>query len=98
MKQVEIEFFYPLTEQVVLDLDFTRCEEYQRELRAKMFAGSVIATDGSQGQFYLAVGSNVASGFVIDRDSTPFTIRSEKKPNIIQRMVYRALGLKWEVK
>jgi hypothetical protein len=30
MKQLEIEFFYPLTEQIDLDLDFSPCEEYQR--------------------------------------------------------------------
>jgi hypothetical protein len=32
MKQLEIEFFYPLTEQIPLDLDFTESDEFRREL------------------------------------------------------------------
>ena len=34
MKQLEIEFFYPLTEQIPLDLDFTPCDEFSRNLYA----------------------------------------------------------------
>jgi len=32
MKQLEIEFFWPLTEQIPLDLDFTESDEVSREL------------------------------------------------------------------
>jgi hypothetical protein len=38
MKQLEIEFFWPLTEQIPLDLDFTPSIEYNRELEAKLYA------------------------------------------------------------
>ena len=99
MNQLEIEFFYPLTEQIDLDLDFTPCIEDQKARQAKMFADSVIMPGGISGQFsYLAVGSAVATGFVIDKDSTPITIRSEKKPSFIQRTIYKALGVNWVAK
>ena len=31
MTQVEIDFFWPLTEQIPLDFDFTESEEFSRE-------------------------------------------------------------------
>lgn len=30
MQQLEIQYFFPLTEQIPLDLDYTPCVEYQR--------------------------------------------------------------------
>jgi len=35
MQQLEISFFYPLTEQILLDLDFTSTEEWIAEWRKK---------------------------------------------------------------
>lgn len=40
MKQIEIEFFFPLTEQISLDLDFSECSPHQYYIRAKGIAGS----------------------------------------------------------
>lgn len=39
MKQVEIEYFFPLTEQLTLDLDFSQCSPHQYWIRAKGIAG-----------------------------------------------------------
>ena len=33
MWQTSIQFFWPLTEQTKLDLDFTPCEEYEKQKR-----------------------------------------------------------------
>lgn len=41
MQQLEIEFFFPLTEQIPLDLDFTPSEEYAKKLREEQRAGMV---------------------------------------------------------
>ena len=38
-KQGEIEYFFPLTEQIELDLDFTQCSPHQYWIRAKGIAG-----------------------------------------------------------
>lgn len=43
MRQLEIDFFWPLTEQIRLDLDYTPCEKYQQELRAKELTSSVLS-------------------------------------------------------
>jgi len=49
MKQLEIEFFYPLTEQIPLDLDFTPCEEFYRKLSVNAYgtlSGHVLVSNG----------------------------------------------------
>lgn len=39
MIQQEIEFFFPLTEQIPLDLDYTQCSSHQYYVRAQGVAG-----------------------------------------------------------
>lgn len=39
MRQTEIEFFFPLTEQIPLDLDFSQCSPHEYYVRAKGVAG-----------------------------------------------------------
>ena len=39
MKQTEIQFFFPLTEQIPLELDFSECSPHQYYIRAKGIAG-----------------------------------------------------------
>ena len=45
MHQLEIQYFFPLTEQINLDLDFTPCKEYEDDkwviVRPLTFASSV---------------------------------------------------------
>lgn len=95
MKQLEIQFFYPLTEQISLDLDYTPCEEY---LKAKINETSSINILSTGSISYALTGSNITSSFVIDKDTNPVTIRTQKKPNIIERAIYKSLGFKWESK
>ena len=96
MNQLELELFFPLTEQCSLDLDFTPCDEYQKAKQREYAQLSVIAYNGSIS--LTAVGSNITSSFVIDKDNNPVTIRAQKKPNIIERAIYKSLGFKWESK
>ena len=35
MQQLEIQYFFPLTEQIELDLDFTESEQYDEQRRIK---------------------------------------------------------------
>ena len=46
MKQLEIEFFWPLTEQIPLDLDFIPCLEYQKQKYEQSAKASVTSTNG----------------------------------------------------
>lgn len=52
MKQLEIEFFWPLTEQIPLDLDYKPCQEYAEQKQKHMWSNSITST-GS-----LLVGAN----------------------------------------
>lgn len=54
MQQLEISFFYPLTEQTLLDLDFTSTEEWiaewrKRQLNATAYSGSFLISNGDIG-------------------------------------------------
>lgn len=40
MKQLEIEYFFPLTEQMDLPLDFSQCSPHQYWIRAQGIAGT----------------------------------------------------------
>lgn len=106
MHQLEIQFFFPLTEQIALNLDFTPCEKYLEELRAKQIANSVI----SSGSFLIAdggIGANTWAtvslkdaepNFTIDIDQMPITVMSKQKPSFIRRYIYKVLGMKWKAK
>jgi hypothetical protein len=87
MHQVEIQFFYPLTEQVPLDLDYSNCE------KPKL---STIITTGSScvmnaGSTYT---TQIIGNFQIDADKTTF--KTTKKPNLIRKALFKIMGIKLE--
>lgn len=104
MIQQDIQFFWPLTEQIKLDLDYTPCEKYNKEKLAKSIAGvNVTATNGQ----YVITGSNgtpiwttsttfSSPALIIYPEKTPITVRTKNKPSVLARWVYRILGMKWE--
>ena len=105
MQQLEISYFFPLTEQISLDLDYTLCEEYDKKKREEWAKSSVIVTSG---QYLIAdggigattwatVSNNLGNpSFTINVDAMPITIQSKKKPNIFRRYIYKILGMKWK--
>ena len=95
MYQQEIEFFWPLTEQIPLDLDYSECE------KPKLYTTMPIINDGTGYTFTVAnPGSSCvtisAAGLNIDVDTTKIKVR--EKPNLCHRFFYKCLGLKWEIK
>lgn len=91
MIQQEIQFFWPLTEQIPLDLNYEGCE------RPKLSVP--IDTNGltyTLSAYDSAAVSIVASNMNIDVDTT--VIKVKEKPNLCRRTLYKCLGLKWEVK
>lgn len=91
MIQQEIKFFWPLTEQIPLDLNYEGCE------RPKLSVP--IDTNGltyTLSAYDSAAVSIVASNMNIDVDTT--VIKVKEKPNLCRRTLYKCLGLKWEVK
>ena len=88
--QQEIKYFWPLTEQIPLDLDYTDCARYINTGNVKMYD----------------VASNVCTVVrmippsweepTIDLDKIKFTLN--KKPSIIRRLAYKALGINWDTR
>ena len=107
MQQLEIDYFYPLTDQIPLGLDFTTSEQWIAEWRKKQLANSVV-TDGS---YLIGNGGTVttstpfATSFVIRpteknvgkweiTDSVFVYLRT--KPNAVVRFFAKFfLGFKW---
>ena len=89
MVQQELTFFWPLTEQIPLDLDHSDC------IKPKIY--NTVNTNG----IYLmptggTTGTVISGSLTIDIDE--MTYKTSKKPNILQSMLYKAMGIKLEKK
>jgi hypothetical protein len=94
MQQLELEYFWPLTQQVPLNLDFTDCEKPKLSTfntGTSINSGAYLFSNGATTAY-----SITSSKLNIDVDST--IIKVSEKPNIIRRGLYKALGVKWEKK
>ena len=87
MRQLDIEFFWPLTQQIPLDLDYYEDEEL-KFYGTFPISGSYLISNGDTTSNYLA-----ASNLYVDVDSTVFKMAS--KPSIARRMLLNILGIKW---
>jgi len=102
MQQLEISYFFPLTEQVPLDLDYTLTEKYILDKRAEQARNSVSITSGmglmvGNGGTWTTMSTNLGSpSFTINVDAMPITVISKKKPNFIMRFIYKSMGMKWK--
>jgi hypothetical protein len=97
MQQLEIKFFFPLTEQIPLDLDYTESNEYADKKQQEMWSGNTI-TISNGGTIGYTIASNIEPSFTIDVDQVPITIVSKNKPNFAKRWIYKTLGMKWKAK
>ena len=104
MYQQEIDYFFPLTEQVPLELDYEPSRLYAKELnRQRCIDGSVL-TIGTGGYTTWAQPNTIA--FKPEDDSvgywelgTGFHFYNKKKPNWLhQKVVALFMGLKWKNK
>jgi len=101
MQQLNIEYFFPLTEQIPLDLDFTLTEKYILDKRAEQIKNSVtsgmLLSVGNGGTTWTTMSTNIGSpSFTINVDAMPITIISKKKPNFIMKFIYKSMGMKWK--
>jgi hypothetical protein len=106
MQQLEIQYFFPLTEQITLDLDFTLTEKYILDKRAEQaknsvtaMSGSFLLSNGGTGSTWTTMTTNCNLGnpsFTINVDAMPITIVSKKKPNFILKFIYKSMGMKWK--
>ena len=91
MQQLSIDFFWPLTEQIPLDLDYTDCAKPQLTYPVDFSTSPITISNGMIGATTIT-----ASRLHLDVDTT--VIKSNTKPPLIRRGLYKLLGLKWEIK
>ena len=104
MQQLNIEYFFPLTEQINLDLDFTQTEKYILDKQAEQLKNSTVisgsyllSTGGTGATTWTTISNNLgAPSFTINVDAMPITIVSKKKPNFILKFMYKSMGMKWK--
>ena len=96
MQQLTIDYFWPLTEQIPLDLDYTECKLssiYMSEGSSAKFGTGSTLTVNATGTSWVTINS---SRLDLDVDTT--VIKTNTKPPLIRRWLYKLLGLKWEIK
>ena len=95
MHQLEINFFWPLTEQIPLELDHSNC--YKPKINTNT-SGTFLCSPG--GSYVLTTGTTSTYALHVDgkvsMDADKMTFRTSKKPNIFRRMLFNVLGIKLE--
>ena len=106
MNQLEIEFFWPLTEQTELNLDFTPSEQWNEEWRKRQWnttatSGSFLISNGGTG----VTSWYQPTSFVVKPSTTNvgkweisesmFVYRPTKPNTVIRFMAKYLLGFKW---
>lgn len=90
MQQLQFDFFYPLTEQIPLDLDYSVCVE--QELYVPIHTGPLyLINTGSTGYNTIT-----ASHLTLDIETTKIKVKEE--PSLCRKVLYKCLGLQWEKK
>jgi len=97
MQQLELEYFFPLTQQYLLLLDYTPCYEYAEAKRKEISNtyGTCIASAGIGNVRLMSLGPSINT-FTINIDDTPITVVSKKKPNFVKHYFYKMLGINWK--
>ena len=95
MYQQQFKFFWPLTEQIPLDLDYSVCDKPKLTYdglsvsTSVAFNGGTIVTGPSNVSF-----ANHSSNFQVHVDEVEFVVK--KNPNFLKRIIYRIMGIKWK--
>ena len=89
-----IKFFWPLTEQIPLDLDYTDCEKPPISVTIDgTNNGAITYTLGAWDSGTVSI---TASHMNLDVDTT--VVKLKEKPGFCRRTILNCLGLKWEIK
>lgn len=89
-KQLDIEFFWPLTEQIPLDLNYTDCIKPQYTTAT---SGLYTFTDSNKSWTTATIG---AGNLVIDVASAVFKLAEE--PPLYRKVLYKLMNIRWEKK
>jgi hypothetical protein len=83
--QKQIEFFWPLTEQIPLDLDYNNCEKPK------------LTVECNTGMNFVAYPTNVSYGTIgaMHIKATELTVQVTHMP-WYRKLAYKLMGFKWE--
>jgi hypothetical protein len=90
MHQQQIEFFWPLTEQIPLDLDYSNCSRF-----ANWTTQTITLSSG--GLSNTIVNFAPATWETVMKIPSNTTMMVDKEPNFIRKLIYKLIGFKWEV-
>lgn len=94
MHQLQIEYFFPLTEQIPLDLDYSVCEKPNLYTTPSVTCGTGL-TFSSVNNSWSTVTIN---GSQLNLDVEQIEFKLKEKPNFMRRIMYKVMGLKWKIK
>ena len=96
MQQLSIDYFWPLTEQIPLDLDYTECKLssiYMSEGSSAKFGTGSTLTVNATGTSWVTINSSR-----LDLDVEQTTIITKSKPPLYRRALYKLMGISWKLK
>jgi hypothetical protein len=86
--QLEIQFFWPLTEQIPLDLDYSNCEKPKLTTTTDY---NVLNTG-----FYTLATSNTSWSTYIHIDENNFVVKTNKEIPWYRSLIFKIIGIKLE--
>lgn len=92
MRQLELDLFWPLTQQIPLDLDYNDCDKPNVYTMLLPVTGAIgyLTSNGNLPT------SLVASNMTIDVGTTVFKVIEE--PPLYRKALYKLMDIKWEKK
>jgi hypothetical protein len=102
--QLEIQYFWPLTEQIPLDLDYTECDKPKYYVPSVPWGSIGPSLSSETGYTFTNQLTNqqwtttsISAGKLqLDVDTT--VIKVNDKPPLLRRGLYKLLGINWEIK
>ena len=96
MHQLEINFFWPLTEQIPLELDYANCEKPKFSIKT---GGTLLYNP--VGSYDLTTSATISTSRLnvdgkVDMNADEMTFKTSKKLNIFRKMLFNIMGIKLE--
>jgi hypothetical protein len=89
MYQQEIEFFWPLTEQIPLELDYNGCH-----LPKYVLSNAAITNFGFGATVPYSLQPTWTTSINVDTNN--ITVTSKNKPPLYRRILFKLLGITWK--
>ena len=94
-KQLEIDYTWPLTEQITLDLDYMPSWEYDNEKRKKQIISSASLCSVGGAFTFLPVNREDWTTYF---NPANMVVELDKSPGLIKKQLLKVLDVKWKTK